>query len=542
MNPVSPNSSSRSDKGPPFLFGLIFFCAGLFFLSTLGKELARSFRPIFWPAVECRIASSCVEKAEEAGKYRFSATYVYLADGAERTGSAIDIAGESERVFDDVANRQRLLDHFAVGTTHRCQVNPNDPSDAVLRTAEVLRALGLSTLPALPVPFIFMLLGGGIVVSRVRCWFGSPAKKSPATHTSSSGSGQKLAEKIIPPLLGLIFGGVGYGFLIAYLSSALQVPDLATVTGEVLSSELKVVHGQRSTSYRPCIAYRYTVDGKTYESDCYDWPGFRFKWKDQSSSSRQIVKAHPIGSPIEVFYSQRDPKKCALTRPEPLGKMDLGICLFFSLFAFVGTLVIVHVLKEWRPRQILSGEVCTERKLKRKLDSESVARIIFCLTWNTFCVTIQLLVGGSGTPRWHPIRLFIVVFQLIGIVLLVKLIRRLVRIVRGAHYEVRVSTNALGPGELVQLTYALIGARTIERLVIRVVRYDPKKVAYGKSGYQAPVGQALTLAEKSGAEALSGSLVFRIPKPDIKSPQSYWRLVFAVTADGRTTEDQFALC
>lgn len=526
-------SSIRSiEKGPPFLFGLLFLVVGLVLTSLIFGSFIRYLRPSFWPEEECRIRACRVEPSTEVGKYDLTLEYVYSAQGREFVGQAIDCSGELTKTFDSIERRQKLFAHFAEGTTHRCRVNPSDPTDAVLQTADVLGRTELLILPFLLVPLIFILFGGGVVVVRVRGWLGLDAVPEILRRSFAIN-----LKKILPLVFGIVFSALGYGFLSAYLIGFFGTPDFETIDGMVISADVRVHHGKNSTYYSPCIAYRYEVNGETYESDRYKWGKFRFGSKsDSRSSAKHIVKAHLVGSKIEVLYSPRYPEKCCLERPDPFGIMDLAACLFFGLFAFAGTIAFGFWLREVWPKTAGLGRSYSNEPLKRKLLGEIVSGIVFCVVWNV--ASFMFICFGLSMEAW----LFAAiagVFQLVGSCCIFKLVRQGFKRLRGVHYKVRLTANVLKPGEMVRLDYEQEGKRVVDRLVISVVQYDSQNVQTGKSGYQAEAPNSCMVAERKGVETRMGSVMFRIPDPIQAQGRRSWRLELAATGGKMTSVDQF---
>ena len=116
----------------------------------------------------------------------------------------------------------------------------------------------------------------------------------------------------------------------------------ARTEGTVLSSEVHAKRDSDGTTYRPLIRYRYTVDGKTYENDRYDFLGGSSSLRGRS---KRIVAAHPPGRPTTVYYDPDDPQEAVLTTA--VGQMTFFIALFLQPFIVVGLGMLGYVV--WLP-------------------------------------------------------------------------------------------------------------------------------------------------------------------------------------------------
>jgi hypothetical protein len=105
--------------------------------------------------------------------------------------------------------------------------------------------------------------------------------------------------------------------------------------GTVLRSRVETSRGSKSTQYRPSVQYRYTADGKELVGDRYSF--------DTSSSSdtllaNDVVRAHPAGKAITVYYDPEHPETAILSLPVPNGL--LVQLLFVQPFLTIGVVLL----------------------------------------------------------------------------------------------------------------------------------------------------------------------------------------------------------
>lgn len=86
-----------------------------------------------------------------------------------------------------------------------------------------------------------------------------------------------------------------------------QSENWAETNGLVISSKVCRFEGRR-ISYSPEIVYRYTVNGKNYESRDINY-GFRDGDKREADEK---VSLYPAGSQVKVFYAPSSPEQACL--------------------------------------------------------------------------------------------------------------------------------------------------------------------------------------------------------------------------------------
>ena len=88
----------------------------------------------------------------------------------------------------------------------------------------------------------------------------------------------------------------------------MRATEYASARGEITHSELEVDDLGDSRSFHPKLSYRYTVAGRDYLNDRYNYdPTW---WSD--SHAHRIVAAHPLGKLVAVRYDPLNPADAVL--------------------------------------------------------------------------------------------------------------------------------------------------------------------------------------------------------------------------------------
>lgn len=141
----------------------------------------------------------------------------------------------------------------------------------------------------------------------------------------------------------LIFGAFGVVLLVVgatqfvqqrRLLAAAEPIDVEIVRSEVFSSESKPAGGtplrdRSTTSHRPEIAFRYQVDGATYESDLLH-PTIIVQGYASRESAAEVLREYPLGARVQAYVDRTRPDKAFLRREAsiaPLVFMIVGVAL-----------------------------------------------------------------------------------------------------------------------------------------------------------------------------------------------------------------------
>jgi len=127
--------------------------------------------------------------------------------------------------------------------------------------------------------------------------------------------------------------------------------------GKVIASKLKTnSDSDGDDTYEPLIKYSYVVNGRELTSMRYAFGSFS---SSSHSYASDIVKAHPPGRKITIWYDPRKPTEAAISIETPT--MYYFMLLFLQPFILVGLGGIVYTVtlphRGRRAREFLAGEM-----------------------------------------------------------------------------------------------------------------------------------------------------------------------------------------
>lgn len=117
----------------------------------------------------------------------------------------------------------------------------------------------------------------------------------------------------------------GMGCLIAFFRTRHQqqgIPNWPKVSGTMTESSV-YEHTRRTTrrtsaTYTPTLAYTYAVSGTAYTASALDAAPYHERSYRERGRAEEIVRAHPVGSAVMVYYNPHAPGQSVLTRPRPV--------------------------------------------------------------------------------------------------------------------------------------------------------------------------------------------------------------------------------
>ncbi|AKQ68302.1 hypothetical protein A176_005214 [Myxococcus hansupus] len=147
-----------------------------------------------------------------------------------------------------------------------------------------------------------------------------------------------------------ITGGTLAGDFLAVSTVFLQAGSATwpTVQGTITRSEVETVRSNKSISYRPLVAYTYSVDGQTYEGNKHrisSWSG------GELEAAEAMVARYPIGASIPVYYRPSQPSTATLL--PGLGNAELFLLMILLPFNLAALALCVIVARIWQPERPL---------------------------------------------------------------------------------------------------------------------------------------------------------------------------------------------
>jgi hypothetical protein len=270
-----------------------------------------------------------------------------------------------------------------------------------------------------------------------------------------------------------VVAGIGIGYFLSFrpLYLAYQARSWTPLDCEVISS--RVVHNDETS--RPDIRYRYDVDDRQYTADRYNFiPG-----STSDSTVGATVDRYAPGTRFQCYVDPADPTQAVINRDITYW-YGFGL-IFFVMFAGIPLLVGTFALRRMsatRAAQQTAEATLTARgpdtgQIGMVADlgpavlqptvspmGKLITATIVCLFWNgivgifTYFEIQQFGSGGGGS--WF-LALFLLLFQIIGVALLVSVPYQLLALAN-PRPVITLSRGSLPIGGSVPFEWQLTGA------------------------------------------------------------------------------------
>ena len=309
------------------IFFAIFALMGLMFVVMIARDAGRTVGTYSWVETPCVILESGVqENVKESTPFRFTVKYSYTYANQAHTAETYqqNYGGGS-----DYAAAQHLADRFKAGASTICYVNPKNPAESILSRQSLWGCL------AVLFPLIFVTIGvGGIYF----VWRGKRERKQ-ADGTvepepiSAKATNQVKAVWILPAFFSVFFligVGITYPLFFRPMLRIEAAKSWLAVPCTIISSEIRSHRGDKSTTYSVDIFYRYTVNGREYKSNRYDFMGGS---SSGLGGKQAVVNRYPPGSRATCYVNPADLVDAVLERGYT---SDLWFGLIPGVFALVG--------------------------------------------------------------------------------------------------------------------------------------------------------------------------------------------------------------
>ena len=299
---------------------------------------------------------------------------------------------------------------------------------------------------------------------------GAPATGSGAEPRDAKDSAPLLVT-LIPIAICAVFIAVGCGIMAFGVRQRAQVRasrewPLAEGVVERVEVKREWQNGSKGRHgrwlYSPYVVYAYEVDGVRRVNDRV---GIIKSSSSKAAAAQRFVEEHPAGTRIGVRYNPADSADSVLAEPDSPKRsfvdewMPVAAGAVFSLFG-AGFLVIMLTSRPRGTAGAARPPMPGGALLRSSRGAEFVQMLVFSVLW---CLGITVLCAGffsdmDWPPKgedWIP-TVFLSVFACIGVVLLVRTLRKALRL-GGPHLEIRCPRGFVSRGGETDFTYRLVG-------------------------------------------------------------------------------------
>jgi hypothetical protein len=436
-----------------------------------------------WEETTCAIDSSEVVQPAASANYTLEVSYRYSARGEELRGEAIQHGYSGS---EDISETERLADLYAAGAEVSCWVDPDRPSDAYLRRANLWRGFWIL------LPLLFLGVGAGAL------WYLHDSSRAPEpgagriVPVSSKGTPFKTVGLLVGFFA--IFFLVGAGMLIPFfIVPALRVAEARSwqpVSCVILSSGVRSHSSDDGATYSIEVLYRYDFQGRSHQSNRYQFIGGSSSGYESKSAA---VDRIPAGATVTCYVDPDDPYEAVIERGFTTDYLFGLIPLLFALVGAGGMAVVVAgaaaIRKDvarpsWRggATPIVPAVVPPIAGVSRAAGSmgpvtlePAMGRVgklgcafAIVLIWNGVLAPFVWIVVKSfrsGSPDWF-VTVVVTPFVVIGLLLLSGIPYSILGLMN-PRPRLRISHAALRIGEPAQIDWSFVGtASRIRRLKI----------------------------------------------------------------------------
>ena len=224
MSNFNFNMSRNSGKGQGCLifFGMPFFGAGAAMLWFLFfSPLLQTYESESWIETDCQILSSSLKssRSDDGYTYRPQIKYKYHFDNQSYESSRLDFAGDMSS--SDRKGENKYVEKYPAGSTQKCFVNPENPSEAVL-----VKDWGRGMFKWIILPFggVFFCVGLGIMLFGASPWLFK--KKAPQREMGGAvtlkPTGQRMGKLAGALFINIFWNGIVSVFAIFWIGGLIN--------------------------------------------------------------------------------------------------------------------------------------------------------------------------------------------------------------------------------------------------------------------------------------------------------------------------------
>jgi hypothetical protein len=115
--------------------------------------------------------------------------------------------------------------------------------------------------------------------------------------------------------------------------------------GKIVSTGTPMDWFRKGANYKPVVTYKYTVNGREYESDRISYPSPHSGGMEEAKA---FISKYPINSSVKVYYDPGNPSSASLTNSINGDDLRVSITLFFIMGAIAVFLLWPRKPEKWR--------------------------------------------------------------------------------------------------------------------------------------------------------------------------------------------------
>ena len=305
------------------LFGAIFFIIGLLVFLGILRDSQRIHDMQGWTPAPCQIEESAVKSRGEG--FYLEVAYRYSVEGHSYRGTRFG-ADENGSEY-TLSEWDRQQKNYPPNASATCYYNPENPAESVLLPPGFNFWIYI-------ISSLFPLLG---LFFAIIPWLGRTRKTK--TETSSK-------KGHVFQIMGIIFLVTGtvtlFPSFLLPLKQTVAAKNWEKTEATVILSKIISHRSDETTTYRPYIAYRYTLGGTHYLGDRYS---FMQASSSEYEKKRSIVQQYPVGRHFFIYVNPEDPFESVILRDS---EVSLLVGLLPLVFIVVGLVLIVFDLRSKR--------------------------------------------------------------------------------------------------------------------------------------------------------------------------------------------------
>jgi hypothetical protein len=267
------------------------------------------------------------------------------------------------------------------------------------------------------------------------------------------------------------FAGAGFGWMMVG-RPLMKIKESEKWTQKpctIISSRIKESRGDKSTTYRVDMTFKYKFGGVEYIGGTYD---FMTGSDSDYSSKRKVLNRYPPGTSTYCYVNPENPSEAVISREYNAPWL---LALLPLVFILVGAGGVIGVLVKKKKREhiyssvdepfVSSGE--TVMKMKSSPLKNFAGMLFFALIWNgiiSIFVTKAVQSWSTNNVEWF-LSFFMIPFVLVGLGTIAGVIYYFIALFN-SKVVVTISNPNPRLGETVTLSWKIVNSASVDKLEI----------------------------------------------------------------------------